>query len=72
MRFFSHFPKFLTKASPILLNVVNFLWKVLLIFVCKDKNNYCRLSLLIFMLKVLAEFFKIKTFASKTGQNIFR
>ena len=46
VRFYSHFPEFLTNTSPFLLKFVNFFWKVLLIFICKDRK-YCRLFLLI-------------------------
>ena len=55
-----------------MLKFVNFFLKVLLIFVCKTKNNQKNIVGYFYCLsEILAKHYKIKTFSSKTARNKF-
>ena len=70
--FYSLIQEFLNKTSPILLQFVNFFESVLLISIYKNKKHKNIVGYFYFFLsEILAKYFKIKTFSSKTARNKF-
>ena len=67
--FYSHFPEFLPKFSPILLKFVKIFKNSVVDFIFKDKQALLFVLIKFLWSKILDKYFKIQPFSSKTARN---
>ena len=67
--FYSHFPEFLAKFSPILPKFVKFFKNSVVDFIVKDKQASLIVLIKFLWSKILDKYFKVQPFSSKTARN---
>ena len=67
--FYSHFPEFLPKFSPILLRFVKIFKNSVVYFIFKDKQAFLIVFIKFLWPKILYKYFKTQPFSSKTARN---